>query len=142
MKTEIGRVLALFGGAAAVVLAFGFNGGGYDTLSITPRTATSSFGVTAAPTPLAPPAGLADGRAAASPSGCIVGLNCGPIGPIGPKRPKRPRPSTSQTLPPALDRWDKRVLPTVRGDGVALGVIEAVNAEVGKRLPGLGSPRS
>lgn len=93
MKSEIGKSLALFGGAAAVVFAFGFNGVGYDKLPSTPRMTTTAFVVTPVPTPPAPPVGVADRKPRASLRGCIVGLNCGPIGPVGPKRPKQPRPS-------------------------------------------------
>jgi hypothetical protein len=110
MKPQASKALTLLGGATAVVLAAGFGGGGYDKLPTTLTTTTTSFVVAAAPTPPAAPAGPAgpagpaDGRAAVSPSACIVGLNCGPIGPIGPKRPKQPGLLMPQTPSPPRTR--------------------------------------
>ena len=67
MNSQARQAIALFGGAAVFVLAFGFGGGSGNLASNTPTTTLASSSAPSAPT--------ADSDAP-NDTGCIPGANC------------------------------------------------------------------
>jgi hypothetical protein len=75
MKSEATKAISLIGSAAVIALAVGFGGAGANLPSSAPTT-TSSNATQGRPADQGRPVG---GRASITPTGCIIGLNCGCI---------------------------------------------------------------